>query len=72
MHLLLHIMGVDNLSGPWYGFWSGIGSDLSEFAILGIVWHKLNCHEAKCWRIGRHHQGERVVCRKHYRGNMAA
>ena len=28
----------------WNLFWGGIGSCLSEFAILGIVWHKLNCH----------------------------
>ncbi len=54
-----------------YQFWSGIGSDLGEVAIIGglitIVRH-LNCHARGCWRLG----GHQVVgtpfrtCRKHH------
>lgn len=68
---LLHLLGVDNLSGPWYGFWSGIGSDLSEIAgLLTVAWifyRRHNCHVHGCWRIGRHSvEGTpHVVCRRH-------
>jgi hypothetical protein len=52
----IHI-GSINESGPFYGFWSGFGSDISEFAIaLGIYTgvRKVNCHSRRCWRIGHH------------------
>jgi hypothetical protein len=29
--------GTVNESGPYYGFWSGFGSDLEEFGILGAI-----------------------------------
>jgi hypothetical protein len=29
--------GTDDLSGPWYGFWSGFGSDLAEIGVIGAV-----------------------------------
>ena len=69
IHGLLHVLGVDDLGGPWYGFWSGFGSDLSEvtglFAVAYIFWRKHNCHAKGCWRIGRHQVGDAVVCRRH-------
>lgn len=68
----LHITGADDTAGTWYGFWSGFGSDLGEFAIITVVWHHLNCHESGCMRIGRHHVGSQVLCSKHFHGNMAA
>jgi hypothetical protein len=52
----IHIGSV-NESGPFYGFWSGFGSDISEFAIaVGIYTgaRKVNCHSRRCWRIGHH------------------
>lgn len=52
----VHIGSV-NESGPFYGFWSGFGSDISEFAIaVGIYTgvRKVNCHSRRCWRIGHH------------------
>lgn len=52
MHWLSHFFGLDNLSGPFYGFWSGAGSDITELALLGAVWHHVNCHEPGCWRPG--------------------
>ncbi len=61
--LLLHLLGLDVPPSRWYDFWSGMGSDLGELAILGAVWHHLNCHQERCWRIARHrHDG---YCRRH-------
>lgn len=66
--------GTINEPGPYYGFFSGFGSDLGEIALAGGVatliaglWHKVNCHNERCWRIGIHHVagGQYVVCRKH-------
>ena len=55
-------------SGPWYGFWSGFGASLGEFAIIGVVWRKFNCHEKGCYRVGLHHApgSPYVLCRKHH------
>jgi hypothetical protein len=66
--------GTVNEPGPYYGFFSGFGSDLGEVVLIGGVatlvvglWHKFNCHNEKCWRLGLHHVagGQYVVCRKH-------
>jgi len=65
VHLLVHVLGMDDLTGRWYGFWSGAGSDLGELAIVGAIWHHLNCHESRCLRIARHMHGG--FCRKHAR-----
>ena len=71
MHWLSHFLGLDNLSGPYYGFWSGFGSDLSELAIAGGLYgvlRKYNCHVRRCWRSGRHPvEGTTfTVCRHHH------
>jgi hypothetical protein len=53
---LLHVLGVDDVSGRWYAFWSGAGSDISELAIVGAllaIVRKHTCHVGRCWRIGR-------------------
>ena len=67
-HWFLHITGADNVSGPWYGFWSGFGSDLTEFGLIAVFWHKFNCHTKGCWRVGIHKVNGTpfVVCRKHH------
>ena len=58
-HWLQIHTGTVNEPGPYYGFWSGFGSDLEEFGILGAIgaaiyslFRKYNCHEPGCWRIG--------------------
>lgn len=73
MSWLAHILGLDNLSGPWYGFWSGVGSDLGEVALFGALWgiiRRHNCDVHRCWRFGilptvrdgvQHH-----VCKRHH------
>jgi hypothetical protein len=73
-HLLSHIFGLDDLTGPWYGFWSGLGSDLGELAIVGgliSLYLRHNCHAKGCWRIGRHPVAGTpyIVCRKHHPNN---
>jgi hypothetical protein len=70
-HWILNFFGINNLSGYGYGFWSGIGSDLGEFALIGAVvalYRKHNCHVKGCWRLSRHPvEGTPwVTCRKHH------
>ena len=73
MGWLLHLIGADDVSGEWYGFWSGFGSILIPplLTAVPIVWvllRKHNCHARGCWRIGRHPvEGTGfVVCRRHH------
>jgi hypothetical protein len=67
---LLHVLGVDNVAGRWYAFWSGFGSDLGEAAIVGVVagiLRKHNCEVRGCWRLGRHlTSAGHHVCRRHH------
>src|ERR1700756_3954781 len=58
-HWLAVHTGTVNEPGPYYGFWSGFGSDIAEFSILGAIGtgvyqlvKKVNCHEPGCWRGG--------------------
>jgi hypothetical protein len=72
--LQLHT-GIINEPGPYYGFWSGFGSDIEEFGILGAIGaavyqlvKKYNCHEPGCWRIGNHPAagGQFMLCYRHH------
>jgi hypothetical protein len=67
--------GTVNEPGPYYGFWSGFGSDLTEFAIIGTIAtgvyqlvKKYNCHYPGCWRIGNHPAagGQFSLCYRHH------
>jgi hypothetical protein len=67
--------GTVNESGPYYGFWSGFGSDLAEFGIIGAIGtgvyqivRKYNCHEPRCWRVGNHPAagGQFLLCYRHH------
>src|SRR5260370_15978222 len=67
-HWLQVHTGTINEPGPYYGFWSGFGSDIEEFGILGAVGagiyqlvKKYNCHEPGCWRVGQHPPAGRPV-----------
>lgn len=57
-------------NGAHYLFWSGIGSDIGELAILGWLYaflRKHNCEVQGCWRLGRHTTAAgHVVCRHHH------
>lgn len=61
--------GTVNESGPYYGFFSGFGSDLGEATLAtGLVtaYLHVNCHNKGCPRLGRHvtPKGYRL-CKKH-------
>lgn len=62
--------GLGDAGGSWYLFWSGIGSDLTELAFLGALigaWRRHNCHQRRCWRIGRYKvDAATIVCRRHH------
>jgi hypothetical protein len=62
-------------SGPWYGFWSGFGANFGEYAMVGgvLAWcRKHNCHEHRCYRMGRHPGDTGPVCRRHHKPNAPA
>lgn len=68
---LAHFFGLDNASGPAYLFWSGVGSDITELAVLGglvSLYRKHNCHVKGCPRLGRHLIAGTtyVVCARHH------
>ena len=74
-HWLQVHTGTINESGPYYGFWSGFGSDLEEFGIIGAIGaalyqlvKKYNCHEPGCWRIGQYPaaEGQFLLCYRHH------
>ena len=74
-HWLQVHTGIVNETGPYYGFWSGFGSDLEEFGILGAIGaaiyqlvKKYNCHEPGCWRVGNHPtaDGQFNLCYRHH------
>ena len=70
LHWLAVHTGTINEGGPYYGFWSGFGSDIGEVAILGglaTVVRRHNCEVHKCWRLGRHQTAAgHHVCRAHH------
>jgi hypothetical protein len=74
-HWLAVHTGTVNESGPYYGFWSGFGSDLAEFGIIGAVGtgvyqlvRKYNCHAPGCWHVGTHPAagGQFLLCYRHH------
>jgi hypothetical protein len=70
-HAILDFFGVVDEGGKGYGFWSGIGSDIGEVAIIGAVigmYRRHSCHVDSCWRIGRHPVDGTgfVTCRRHH------
>ncbi|MGI8879442.1 MAG: hypothetical protein ACR2KJ_02820 [Jatrophihabitans sp.] len=68
VHHLLTFIGLRNPNGRWAYFWSGFGSCLSEFAIIGILWRKVNCHAKGCYRVGLHKVDGTpyITCKKHH------
>jgi hypothetical protein len=69
LHWLAVHTGTIDEGGPYYGFWSGFGSDLGEVALIGAVLgaaRKHNCHQRHCWRIGRHTVNGTPWCNRHH------
>jgi len=78
LHWIAVVSGVYITPGQysvWYNFWSGIGSDIGEFAIAGalvrhtiVVYKTHECHVDSCHRIGLHPVAGTpyVTCRQHH------
>lgn len=67
----IHFFGIDDGTSQQYLFWSGLGSDLGEVALLGglvQIYRSNRCHVDGCHRIGRHHIQHYRVCRIHHPG----
>lgn len=70
-HSILDFFGVIDEGGKGYGFFSGVGSDIGELAIIGgliSIYRKHTCHIDGCWRIAKHpvEGTPYVACRKHH------
>jgi hypothetical protein len=57
-HILGFSPGTANLA------WGGFLSCLSEFGIVGALWHGINCHQRGCPRPGHIVNGSRA-CHRH-------
>jgi len=75
-HSLAHTLGLDNVAGMWYAFWSGFGSIAErgiDLAVIGgLIYHRNNCHQRGCPRLGRFPAvecGGWHYCRKHHTTN---
>jgi hypothetical protein len=56
-----YVLHVEHGNG--YQWWSGFGGrTLGASAVLGLLWHRYNCHESGCWRPVRH---GKHYCPKH-------
>jgi hypothetical protein len=55
---------------PWtYQLESGFVPALTVLSLLGTVaglWHSVNCHKRRCWRIGRHKVDGTPWCDHHH------
>lgn len=74
-HWLAVHTGIIDMSGQYYAFWSGFGSDIAEFSLVGAAVtgvyqlnRKYNCHQRGCWRIGTHPAagGQFLLCYRHH------
>lgn len=74
MNWLVHILGIDNMSGRWYGFWSGFGSDIGQITLVGALaafYRRHTCHvdtPRYCWRWAAHPVAGTPyrACKKHH------
>ena len=65
MHWLLHVLGADNGSGPFYLFGSGTGGLLIDYLVLGgIAWLIKRV-------ISRHHREKLAQDARHHRERLA-
>jgi hypothetical protein len=55
------------LTGMGYQLWSGIMGATAIFSGILLFWHKHNCHEHHCLRLGWHPDPEgHLVCKVHH------
>lgn len=62
--------GTVNEGGPYYGFFSGFGSDIGEITLVtgvALAVRHHNCHTKGCWRLGKPVVGTHfLACPKHH------
>lgn len=62
--------GTVHETGPFYGFFSGFGSDLGEITLITAViaaWRHKNCHHPWCLRTGKPVEGTPyIACHRHH------
>ena len=64
-----HLIGADG--NEWYNFWSGMGADLGQVALIGAaigLYRKHLCHVHRCWRLAKQPVEDTtwLVCHKHH------
>lgn len=70
-HGFLHVVGVWPTppgTSPWYQLWSGLVPALTVVSLVTLLagaWHRVNCHEPGCLRIGRHRLNGQTWCDTH-------
>ena len=76
---ILHWLGIDNVSGPAYAWWSGSGSVLlppilNGFALALVFWWHNQCHVTGCYWYARRKTaaGERACWKHHPRQRRTA
>jgi hypothetical protein len=60
MHsIIIHFaryIGLTDINGAWYAFWSGIGSDLGEFGIvIAVIHHMRSSHRQRSEQAAQLH-----------------
>jgi hypothetical protein len=72
VHLLLHVLGLDDASGRWYLWWSGVGADLGYLAVVAGLYRRHNCEIHRCPRLARHqtNAGHHTCRRRHPDGPL--
>lgn len=66
MHGIAWFLGLTNASGGWYLWWSGIVGDIALVGGATAIYHKHNCHEPRCYRIGKHTVDGSPWCNHHH------
>jgi hypothetical protein len=67
LHTALNTYVLHTEHGDGYQWWSGAGSDLGLAAAITAFLLKHNCHEHRCWRVGRMHGADGAHrCKRHH------
>lgn len=74
-HATIHFLGIDTQQSDNYDFVSGVGPMIvTAIGYGGLVagfWHHVNCHEAGCWRLGKHKVDGTPWCSLHHQNARA-
>jgi hypothetical protein len=65
VHWLPNVLGLDQ-SSYFYAAYSAVIPDLALIAGVAGWYRHRNCHQKGCWRLGKHPDGDLVLCRHHH------